>query len=84
MMMPHAALVVRLSRLVIVLSWHLNGTGTLISTAMSGAYDAYSAVPLGGFCTDLSYNKRLLNLRVMSRTYCACPAAPLGGFCLDL
>jgi hypothetical protein len=57
MMTPHAALVVRLSRLVIVLSWHLNGTGTLLSTAMSDAYDAYSVLPLGGFCADLSYNK---------------------------
>jgi hypothetical protein len=49
MMIPHAALVVRLSRLVIVLAWSVNGMGTSLSTASLDADDAYLAVPLGGF-----------------------------------
>jgi hypothetical protein len=67
MMTSRVALVVRLSRLVIVLSWHLNGMGTLLSTVMSDAYDAYSAMPLGGFCSAVSDSNRLCALRVMSR-----------------
>jgi hypothetical protein len=54
MMIPRAVLVVRLSRLVIVLAWCVNGMGTSLSTAILDADDAYLAVPLGGFCSTVS------------------------------
>jgi hypothetical protein len=63
MMTPHAALVVRLSRLVIVLAWHVNGMGTSLSTAMLDTYDAYLAVPLGGFCSTVSDSRDFTPLR---------------------
>jgi hypothetical protein len=63
MMTPRAALVVRLSRLVIVLAWRVNGMGTSLSTAMLDAYDAYLAAPLCGFCSTVSDSRDFAPLR---------------------
>jgi hypothetical protein len=48
------ALVVKLSRLVIMLAWHLDEMGTSLPAALSDVSGAYPAVPLGGFCSAVS------------------------------
>jgi hypothetical protein len=63
MMTPRAALVVSLSRLVIVLAWHVNGIGASHSTVMLDAYDAYLAAPLGCFCSTVSDSRDFTPLR---------------------